>query len=265
MSRSNPTADPILNPSKRWFQWDSTSCKFKYYDKELPNPKDASKKGANVFVPLPFQFLVLDVLTTVGGFSDADQSSFYGNEVRNYAGSTKAEILEVKVKGKTVLSGTWESIKDKAEAMDCKFANSVYIGYFDENKQLQLGNIKLFGAPIGSWIEISGTIQKSGRKVSDCAFKVATTKTGKKGSVTWNEPVFEEIKTKPETNEKANALDVTLQDYLKQYFNKTTEPVSVAEEAVEQISSTPATDLLMDNSQNEVITSTNSTFVDEDF
>lgn len=267
MSRSNPTADPIMNPCKKWFQWDSTTKQFKYYDKEAVNQKDASKKGANIFVQLPFRFLVLDVLTTVAGFSDADQSSFYSNEVRNYIGSTKVEVLDVKLKGKTVLKGTWEEIKVKADAMDAKFANSIYIGYFDENKQLQLGNIKFHGAPIGSWIETVSSVTKAGKKVTDCAFKVETTKEGKKGNVTWNEPVFEEINTKEETNAIAMQLDVTLQEYLKEYLKDSTVAVTkeVVAEEVTEVSKTPATDALFSEGMNApVITSANSV-VEDDF
>jgi len=261
MSRSNPTADPIVNPSKRWFQWDSTSKQFKWYNKEATN-ENPKKSGANVFVPLPFQFLVLDVLTTVSGFSDEEQTTFYSNEVRNYLGSTKVEVLDVKLKGKTVAKGTWESIKDKVEAMGAKFANSIYIGYFDENKQLQLGNIKFYGAPIGSWIEASNAITKSGRKVTDCAFKVVTTKAGKKGSVVWNEPVFEEIKTKPETNDKANSLDIVLQDYLSSYFKQ----AGASEVNAEVLAETKIAeiDMLTDEQQNDVVTTVTST-VDDDF
>lgn len=226
MSRSNPTADPIQNPCERWFQWDSTTKQFKYYDKELPNPKDASKKGANVFVPIPFKFLVLDVLTTVAGFSDDESSSFYANEVRNHYKTTSEEVLDVKLKKQTVLKGTWEQIKDKAEAMGAKYAHSIYIGYFDEKKNLKLGNIKLYGASIGAWFEKTQEIRKTGKKIEECAFAVKTTKAGKKGSVTWNEPVFELIKTSPETEAAAVELDKVLQDYLKEYFSKKTESKS---------------------------------------
>ncbi|MES2395843.1 MAG: hypothetical protein V4549_07565 [Bacteroidota bacterium] len=240
MSRSNPTADPILNPSKRWFQWDSTTKGFKYYDKDLPNPKDASKKGANVMVPIPFKFVVLDVLTTVGGFSDKAKGSFYGNEVRNFMGATKTEIMEVKLKGETVLKGSWDSIKQQAEAMDAKFANSIYIGYFDENKQMQLGNIKLFGSSIGAWIEVVNAVTKSGKKISDCAFKVATTNPGKKGAVEWNEPVFELITVKPETDAKAMELDTELQAFLKSYFSRTSTGAPIGEEAASEIAAAEA-------------------------
>jgi hypothetical protein len=226
MSRSNPTADPILNPSKRWFQWDSTTKSFKYYNKDLPHPTDPKKKGDNVSVPLPFQFMVLDVLTTVAGFSDEEQSSFYANEVRNYLGSTKAEVLSVKLKGKEVAHGTWEQIKEKVEALGAKFANSIYIGYFDENKQLQLGNIKLYGAPIGAWIEKSSELSKAGKKIEECAFKVVTTKAGKKGSVVWNEPVFEQIVTKSETDAKATELDKILQAFLEPYLKTNSSSVA---------------------------------------
>lgn len=263
MSRSNPTADPIMNPSKRWFQWDSTTKGFKFYDKEATNTKDASKKGANIMVPLPFKFIVLDVLTTVAGFSDAEQSSFYSNEVRNYMGSTKVEVLDVKLKGKTVLKGTWEAISKQAEAMDAKFANSVYIAYFDENKELQIGNIKLYGAPIGAWIEITNTVTKAGKKIAECAFKVVSTKPGKKGSVTWNEPVFELIEVKAETNDKATALDIQLQDFLKEYLAKKGESTPQAEGAVNAEDADAITK--MENNMEEETSTAGAAIEDEDF
>jgi len=267
MSRSQPTADPMMNPCKRWFQWDSTTKGFKYFDKEAVNTKDASKKGQNIFVPLPFKFVVLDVLTTVGGYSDKAKGSFYGNEVPNYMGSTKSEILHVKCKGETVLSGTWDSIKQKAEAMDCKFANSIYIGYFDENKQMQLGNIKLFRSSIGAWTNAVSDVTKAGKKISDCAFKVIATKHGKKGSVEWNEPVFELITIKADTEAKAIELDTELQTYLKSYFSKSGAPTGA--EATAELAAAEAYSKSTETLEEEtagVTTAANSTVVeDEDF
>lgn len=265
MSRSNPTADPIMNPSKRWFQWDSTTKGFKWYNKELPNPKDASKKGANVMVPLPFKFVVLDVLTTVGGFNKGANSSFYGNEVRNYMGSTKIEIMEVKLQGKTVLTGPWDVIKKQAEAMDCKFANSIYIVWFDEKKEAHLGNIKLYGSSIGSWIDACNKVTKLGKKVDNCAFKVITTKEGVQGSVKWNEPVFDLIeKINPETETKAMALDTELQAFLKDYFKRTGDPSSASStDEPETGASSSATESFEETAN--VTVAASSDIEDEDF
>jgi hypothetical protein len=217
MSLSNPTQDPIMNPSEKWFQWDSTSKQFKYYDKEAVN-EDPKKTGANVMVALPFKFIVIDVLTTIAGFSDADQKSVYSNEVRNYIGGTKVEIMEAKIGGKVIAKGTWESIKVQVEAAGGKFANSIYIAYFNEKKELKLGNIKLYGAPIGAWIETNTTLKNAGKKVAGSTFKVEKTKPGSKGAVKWNEPIFDEIEVSPETMEKARLLDVELQKYLTEYL-----------------------------------------------
>lgn len=215
MSRSNPTPTQASNPCKRWFQWDSNTKQFKYYDKEL-NDGD----GGNVFVPLPFKFIVLDVLSTVAGFNEKTNSSFISNEVRNYMNSTASEVLCVRLKKEVVFNGTWNGIKEAATAKGAKFAHSVYIGYYDDNKVLQIGNIKLYGASLGSWMDAIEVANKKGKKVEDCAFQVATTKPGKKGSVTWNEPVFDEIKINDATNKKAIALDEELQAYLSEYLKK---------------------------------------------
>jgi len=218
MSRSNPSAGPLINPTKRWFQWDSDNKCLKYYDKDAPNEKGGT--GKNIYVKLPFQFLVLDVLNTVAGFNDKTSLSFYSNEVRNFMGSTKSEKLVVRLKKEIKFEGTWEQIKEKAEADGAKFANSVYIGFFDENKELQLGNIKLYGAAIGAWINATTEANKKGKKIEECAFKIAETKEGTKGKVTWNEPIFTEIVVKDTTNQKAIELDKQLQEYLSEYLKQ---------------------------------------------
>lgn len=208
MSRSiNTEKEP--NPAKRWFQWDSDSKGFKYYDKEAPHPTDASKKGANIPVPLPFKFLVLDRLHTIAGFSDADKSSIYSNEVRDL----KTQVLNVKIKKETVTSGLYEQIKGKPSG--ARYCQSVYIAYFDEKNELQLGNIKMVGSSLGSWIEFC-----KGKKITEGGIKVVSTKFVEKNKkINWNEPVFEAIKVKPETDAIAIALDTKLQSYLSEYFN----------------------------------------------
>lgn len=222
MSRSINT-ERTPNPAKRFLQWDSDSKQFSYWDKELPNAANPEKKGAKVFIPLPFQFLVLDTLHTMSGFSDADSAGYYANEIRD----TKKERISLKMKGKEVINGLYEDIKGKCNGS--RYAQSVYIAFFDKdaagNKSLVIGNIKMEGASLGSWIDFC-----SGRKITEGAIKVATSKYVEKNKkVNWNEPVFEAINAKPETDAKAIELDGVLQAYLTEYFNAAkveTTPVS---------------------------------------
>ncbi len=208
MSRSIPD-NRAVNPAKKWFAWDSDGKSFKFYDKEAPHPTDSTKKGANISVPLPFRFLVLDTLHTIGGFSDADSSGVYSNEVRDI----KKEILNIRIKKNVVASGIYEQVKGKV--IGARYAQSVYIGYFDENKELQLGNIKIEGASLGAWINYCKV-----NKPTEGGIGVKETLYFEKNKkVNWNEPIFEAIKVSSETDAKAMALDAVLQDYLKAYFN----------------------------------------------
>lgn len=256
------------NPAKKFLQWDSDTHQFKYWDKELPNAKDSTKKGANVFIPLPFQFLVLDTLHTMSGFSDQDSAGYYANEVRDI----KKERISLKMKGKEVINGLYEDIKGKANGS--RYAQSVYIAFFEKdangNKNLVMGNIKMEGASLGAWIEFC-----KDRKVTEGAIKVANFKFVEKNKkVNWNEPVFEAIVVKPETDAKAMEMDGVLQAYLKEYFNTpiATTPVDQIDVvegtqkstySQEQISNTPETDALMDDSQN--VFTEQSSVIDEDF
>lgn len=211
MSRSVNT-DRTPNPAKRFLKWDSDSKSFKYWDKELPHATDSSKKGANVLIPLPFQFLVLDTLHTITGFSDADQAGIYSNEIRDI----KKQVLSVKIGKTEAIRGLYDDIKGKVSGAN--YAQSVYIAFFDKDsegkKSLVIGNLKLTGASLGPWIDFCKT-----HKPTEGAIKVVTTTPGKKGKVTWDAPVFEAIAVKPETDTKAMELDGILQNYLKEYFD----------------------------------------------
>ncbi len=70
MSRSNPT-ELAPNPATKFFDWNGAEGFFYYFD------KNKGDKGEKVAISLPFTFLVLDCLSTIKGFSDADQKGFY--------------------------------------------------------------------------------------------------------------------------------------------------------------------------------------------
>lgn len=207
MSRSNQIE--IKNPSTRFFEWKGEGG-FKYFDKSI------GEKGKNVDMPLPFTFLVLDCLSTIKGFSDADQSGFWSNEVRDL----KTEPFTVRSKKGICAKGLYENVIADRRIIGAKYCQSVYIGYLD-GQDLVIGNLQLTGAALSSWIDF-----RKKAKIYEGAIKVAKWIDCKKGATNYTTPVFEMIAVKPETDEKAKVLDKELQAYLTLYFAKNKEHVN---------------------------------------
>lgn len=201
MSRSNPSSE-LTNPSVRWFQWSSENKCFRYYDGD---------KKEQVLVPLPFKFMFLDELITIKGYSESDKSGFYANEIRDM----RKEKLYVKMNKVVEASGLYQDVIKQVEGRGAGFCQSVYIAFVDESKQLAIGNIAVQGSAVGPWIDF-----KKKNNVNEVAIKVATTVEQKTGAVKFNAPVFEVAELSKETNAKAIALDVKLQEYFKSYFNR---------------------------------------------
>lgn len=205
MSRSNNVE--IKNPAQRFFEWSGDEGTFFYFDKTLID--DEHPKGTRVKVPLPFNFLVLDVLATVTGYNEPDGVGIYSNEIKEI----KTQKLTVKTfKGREIASGLYEAIKDRCTTEGGGYTSSVYIAYF-EGKELKIGHIKIRGAALGAWIDY-------GKKLSfyKGAISVPSFTEGKKGRVEFKIPVFKQIEVSAATDETAKYLDTELQDYLKKYF-----------------------------------------------
>jgi hypothetical protein len=222
MSRSNNTE--ITNPAVRFFKFSGDKGKFKYFDKER------GEKGEEVFINLPFRFLVLDNLSTITGYCDADESGFWSNEVRN----TKKEPLTVRTKKGIWIEGYYSHFKDSLGNAGGDFCQSIYIAFNDENNNLCIGNIKLRGAANSAWIDF-----RKKNKVFEGAVVVNRTQEATKGSTIYQIPVFEKIATKPETEEKAIALDKELQEYLNAYFERKGQQ-NIKEEEVKAYDAPPA-------------------------
>lgn len=199
MSLSNNTE--LINPATRFFEWNGDKGNFKYYDKE-------AKK--QVQLPLPFTFIVLDVLSKIGGFCEADNSGYWSNEVRDL----KKESFVVRTKKGKAFTGIHEAVKSAALS-GAKFAQSVYIAYKGDNGNLQIGNITMIGSSLGAFIDF-----KKKSKVYDGATTVKEILEGKKGKTVYQMPVFKLIPRSQETFDECVALDKELQEYLKLYFKK---------------------------------------------
>ena len=199
MSRSNPTLNNP-NPANKWFEWGGESGAVKYYSKAAE---------ANFEVPLPFSFMVLDMLNTVKGYSDSDGSGIWSNEVRDISHGA----LKVQTKEQVIAVGKWGEISDKVKARGGKFAKSIYIAYYDEDKVLQIGNLMLKGAALSAWFDFAKTVN-----VEEGAIKIAEAVEATKGKTVYKVPVFKALPVSEEADEKAIELDRVLQEYLSGYL-----------------------------------------------
>ncbi len=206
MSRSNPNVN-APNPAVRWFEWSGQHGTVRYYDKDAQ---------ANVEVPLPFSFLLLDELASVRGWHDASESAIYSNEVRD----TRTDLMVVKsFKGGTLAEGLYKDIKDRVGSLGGQFVANCYIAFKNDAKELVIGSLRFKASSLGAWMEF----RKANRAaLYNKAVEVTGFTEGKKGSIKFRTPKFSTRDVSADTNDIARALDLELQTWLKGYFNRRT-------------------------------------------
>jgi len=200
MSRSN-TNTQLTNPAKKFFEWNAQDGVIKHYDKETKS---------NVFHKLPFSFLVLDRLNTVGGYDDEAESGLWSNEVRDI----RKDELIVRCKKGIYAKGLWDEIKVNPSCKSAKYVASVYIAY-KENNKLELGHIKFVGSSLSSFIEFC-----KGKDIYNGSLTITGFTDEKKGATRFKSPTFVQGKVSAETEQQAIELDKVLQEYLTEYFLK---------------------------------------------
>jgi hypothetical protein len=202
MSRSNNTE--LTNPAQQFYEWVGSKGCLRYFD------KSKGEKGENVLVKLPFTFLVLDRLSSIKGFSERDNSSFWSNEVRDI----KNDTLSVRTKKGVVATGLYDSLAHVLNQGAC-YNQSVYIAIKKDN-DFVIVNLALHGSAIGEWIELCKR-----KNVYKGAITISEGIPMKKGATSYFAPKFKiNPEIKPETEERCIALDKELQEYLKAYFNR---------------------------------------------
>jgi hypothetical protein len=231
MSRSNNTE--IQNPSTKWIQWSGSKGILEVYNKETK---------ANEELPMPFTFILLDELHTIKGFNEASEKGIYSNEVKDL----KKQPLNVRIGKETIELGLYENIKDVVKVKGGKYSKSCYIAYFDENKELKIGNIMMTGSSLAGGkykdekkneVEIGGWMDFVSKNKNE-VYKKAVVVTLEericvKGANKYRVPKFALKEVSEQTNAKAESLDKELQEYLKAYFAN--QNVSVAEHQSESI------------------------------
>lgn len=207
MSRSNPQEHGTPNPAVRWFEWNGETGIVRYYDKETK---------ANIDVPLPFAFLLLDRLGGVGGWHDPSQSSIFSNEVKD----TRQDVLVVKSRKEGILAqGLYKDIKDRVAVVGGQFVVNCYIA-FKRGDEYALGSMRMKGAALGAWMDF----EKAHRaEIYDKAIAITGYTEGTKGRVTFRAPTFGLRPVTAEANERALVLDKKLQAYLEGYLQRNTQ------------------------------------------
>lgn len=200
MSRSAPST--ASSPAARYFDWAAEKGELQYYDKE---------KKENVTVKLPFSFLVLDEVSQVGGGVKVNGKfeGYWSNAVKNL----NTQIITVRSKGGIVAQGLYATLKERK---GLHYVKGLYIAFYDENKQLQIGFIKFKGSSLGAWFEFAKTV----RDICKGAFTIKSRSEvihGDKGD--YYTPEFShKLDISEESDAAAVELDVQLQEYLAAYF-----------------------------------------------
>ncbi len=240
MSRSNPT-EKAINPAKKWFEWAAKKNTFYYYDKDAVNPSDSTTKGIDINVPFPFKFVVLDTLHTMKGYNKPKKEGYWANEIRD----TKKEPFKIMSKNGVEAQGLYENVKGKV--VGCKYYKSIYIGFFNENKEITIGNIKLSGTAMSDFMEF-----EKGKKITEGCIIIKYSRKIEDGDDIYYSPIFEQGKISPETDAKAIELDKVLQEYLTQYFANSAAVTPTPVTDVDVKSETPETDALFPKEKEHV-------------
>lgn len=213
MSLSQPrTSNP--HPAQRWFEWNGEKGNLRWYDKE-------AKK--NVEVDLPFSFILLDELFSIGGWNEPSEAAIYSNEIRD----TRDEPFIVRSFGmkEIIAEGFYSQVRDKIAASGGKFATWIYMAFNDpSDNQLKLGCLKVHGAALSAWMEAKNEYRKENGKKYDLGgldIEITDSVEGKKGRIIYQMPVFAFSNPSKEVLAEATEIDKQLQTYLAGYFKRT--------------------------------------------
>ena len=210
------------NPTSKFLEWKSNNKSFSFYNKELKQNEE---------VKLPLTFMVLEEYHKISGFSDADQTGIYSNEVLQIG----AEEMEVRTfKGRIIAKGKYKDIKGAVNAAGGNYHKSIYA----VTKEGELINISFKGACVSEW---SKFVEKGAwKRLADEWVSIESANDHKKGMVKYSTPNFVFNTSLSEDEFKmVEAKATELESYLTTYFAKDVKVENVAEidevEALEQL------------------------------
>jgi len=202
MSLSNPRPE---NPVKKWIEFKGDTGVFQYWDKATES---------NIVLPTErIGFIVLDELNTITGFHKATKSGIYSNEVHNI---TQEQITVNVFKSQIHIAGYYKEIKDNIKAIGGKFCKSIYAALITGAETIELVNFKFSGASFSGWLDKKVNVFTEGVKITGM-------KDERNGNIDYKVPIFSGFPMTDILKEKAVAMDVEVQEYLKQYKSKMVE------------------------------------------
>ncbi|MES3018206.1 MAG: hypothetical protein V4721_10525 [Bacteroidota bacterium] len=254
MSRIDPEQNRPINPARHFFEWSGKDGELTYYDKEKTRPDvaeieaqianltaslattpDVAKKAVNdiindlkkkkdshnIPVKTPFTFIVLDRMITLGGYNKSESIGYYSNEIKK--DELKTAIFKVRSKNGAEAEGLYENIKGKLSGL--KYTEVVYIAFVEE-KEFHIGAIRMSGSSLTAWFNyVNGEVDpKTKKRISspNDPYKGAVVLSkGEElinGETRYYPPMFIQKEIKPETEQKAIDLTITLSEYHKAYF-----------------------------------------------
>ena len=200
------------NPTSKFLEWKSNNKSFSFYNKELKQNEE---------VKLPLTFMVLEEYHKISGFSDADQTGIYSNEVLQIG----AEEMEVRTfKGRIIAKGKYKDIKGAVNAAGGNYHKSIYA----VTKEGELINISFKGACVSEW---SKFVEKGAwKRLADEWVSIESANDHKKGMVKYSTPNFVFNTSLSEDEFKmVEAKATELESYLTTYFAKDVKVENVAE------------------------------------
>jgi hypothetical protein len=198
MSRSQPR---LTSPVTRIFEWSGSKGELTYWDRE---------QSARLPVALPFEFLVLDQLATVTGYSSDANYRIWANEIRPE--DLKTEPLTVRTKGQVLYEGLYSKGMGGREF---GYTQAIYIAYLNEvSGEYEIGKLMAAGSTRGAWFDFRKTCNVENGKV----ILTGRGELAKNGATQWYPPVFAWDHSDKQQDDIAIRLDKQLQQYLAGYF-----------------------------------------------
>jgi len=220
----NTTTKKSSNPATKFLEWKSEKKCFSYYDKE---------KGENINVELPLKIQFLEDFHTVKGFSDAEQTGIYSNEIK----FTSTDELTVKTFGGTeIAKGLYNDIRLKIIDAGGKYHKSIYAVLDGE-----LVNFQIKGSVVSAFSLFANGQKKTAKqplikahsnRFESHFIEINDFENLKKGATKYSVPNF--TIGEPYTPEE---LEIAKENYLKisSYFDKyTSKKEDVVEEQIHE-------------------------------
>jgi len=201
-----------INPATKLIDFNGETGIFDYYDKE---------KKENIELGTKIEFIVLNELSGITGWSDQDESAIWSNEVEK----TTEEELTIRTKKGVLISGLYRKIKKDVISLGGKYCKIVYIKLKGEDT---ISRLRLKGAALSAWIN-----KKINTKAQSII--VSGTEEGKKGSIKYKVPKFEAKDFDDKDYAKAVELDQELLAFLDERKETNNEKSEEMQEVVNDV------------------------------